>query len=43
MDALIKEGVMPVISAQGRGEVRFPRFQSIASPPAALVGRWRND
>jgi type VI secretion system protein ImpC len=43
IDALIKEGLIPLISAQGRGEVRVPRFQSIASPPAALVGRWRND
>jgi len=43
IDALIKEGLIPMISAQGRGEVRVPRFQSIASPPAALAGRWRND
>jgi type VI secretion system protein ImpC len=43
IDALIKEGLMPMVSAQGRGEVRVPRFQSIASPPAALAGRWRND
>ena len=43
LDALIKEGVMPVLSVQGRGEIRVPRFQSIASPPAALAGRWRND
>jgi type VI secretion system protein ImpC len=43
IDALIKEGLMPLVSAQGRGQVRVPRFQSIASPPAALAGRWRND
>jgi type VI secretion system protein ImpC len=43
IDALIKEGLMPMVSAQGRGQVRAPRFQSIASPPAALAGRWRND
>jgi type VI secretion system protein ImpC len=43
IDALIKEGLMPMVSAQGRGQVRVPRFQSIASPPAALAGRWRND
>jgi type VI secretion system protein ImpC len=43
IDALIKEGLMPMVSAQGRGEVRVPRFQSIALPPAALAGRWRND
>jgi type VI secretion system protein ImpC len=43
VDGLIKEGLMPLVSAQGRGEVRVPRFQSIAAPPAALAGRWRND
>jgi type VI secretion system protein ImpC len=43
VDALIKQGLMPLVSAQGRGEVRIPRFQSIASPPAALAGRWRRD
>lgn len=43
LDALLKEGVIPVVSVQGRGEVRVARFQSIASPPAALSGRWRND
>jgi type VI secretion system protein ImpC len=43
IDALIKDGLMPMVSALGRGEVRVPRFQSIALPPAALAGRWRND
>ncbi len=43
IDALIKEGLIPMVSAQGRGEIRVPRFQSIASPAAALAGRWRND
>jgi type VI secretion system protein ImpC len=43
IDALIKDGLMPMVAAQGRGEVRVPRFQSIALPPAALAGRWRND
>jgi type VI secretion system protein ImpC len=41
VDELIKEGLMPLVSMKGRGEVRVPRFQSIASPPAALAGRWR--
>jgi predicted component of type VI protein secretion system len=40
IDALIKEGVIPVAPLQGRGEVRLPRFQSIASPAKALLGRW---
>ena len=43
IEALLKEGVIPIVSARGRGEVRVARFQSIASPPAALMGRWRND
>jgi len=43
IEALLKEGVIPIVSARGRGEVRVARFQSIASPPAALIGRWRND
>ena len=43
IDALIKQGLMPLVSAQGRGEVRVPRFQSIASPPAELAGRWRGE
>ena len=43
IDELIKEGIMPMVAVKGRGEVRVPRFQSIASPPAALAGRWRND
>jgi type VI secretion system protein ImpC len=43
IDALIDQGVMPLVSAQGRGEVRVPRFQSLATPPAALAGRWRRD
>lgn len=41
IDALIKQGLMPLVSAQGRGEVRVPRFQSVALPPAALAGRWQ--
>ena len=41
IDDLIKEGLIPVVCAKGRGEVRIARFQSIASPPATLAGRWR--
>lgn len=40
LDAMIKDGLIPMVSAQGRGEVRVARFQSLASPPSALVGRW---
>jgi type VI secretion system protein ImpC len=41
IDAIIKDGLVPMVSAQGRGEVRMPRLQSIASPAAALAGRWQ--
>jgi type VI secretion system protein ImpC len=41
IDALIKDGLVPMVSAQGRGEVRMPRLQSLASPAAALLGRWQ--
>jgi type VI secretion system protein ImpC len=41
IDDLLKEGFVPLVSVKGRGEIRVPRFQSIASPPAALAGRWR--
>jgi type VI secretion system protein ImpC len=42
IDAMIKDGLVPMVSAQGRGEVRMPRLQSLASPPAALLGRWQS-
>jgi type VI secretion system protein ImpC len=41
VDALIHEGFMPLVPVLGRGSVRVPRFQSIASPAAPLAGRWR--
>ena len=41
IDAMIKDGLVPMVSAQGRGEVRMPRLQSLASPAAALAGRWQ--
>jgi hypothetical protein len=40
-DAIIGEGFMPLVPTRGRGSARLPRFQSIASPAAPLVGRWR--
>ena len=43
VDELIGEGLMPMVAVKERGEVRVPRFQSIAYPPAALAGRWHND
>jgi type VI secretion system protein ImpC len=42
IDALIRDGLVPMVSAQGRGEVRMARLQSLASPPSALAGRWQS-
>jgi type VI secretion system protein ImpC len=42
IDALIKDGLVPMVSSRGRGEVRMPRLQSLASPPAALTGPWQS-
>lgn len=41
IEALIRDGLVPMVSVQGRGEVRMPRLQSLASPPAALTGPWQ--
>ncbi len=40
-EEILKDGFIPLVAMRGRGEVRVPRIQSIASPPAALAGRWR--
>ncbi len=40
LDALLEAGVMPLVSVYGRDVVRLARFQSLASPPAPLAGRW---
>lgn len=37
---LLEAGAMPLLCSYGRDAVRLPRFQSIASPPAPLSGRW---
>lgn len=41
LNAIIGEGFTPLVPTLGRGSVRLPRFQSIASPAAPLAGRWR--
>jgi type VI secretion system protein ImpC len=38
--ALLGRGLMPLISARDRNSARLARFQSIADPPAALMGPW---
>ena len=40
VDSIIRDGFMPLVPEIGRGSVRLPRFQSIASPAAPLAGRW---
>ncbi|HET8654053.1 MAG TPA: type VI secretion system contractile sheath large subunit [Longimicrobiaceae bacterium] len=37
---ILDAGVMPLASLKDRDAVQLVRFQSIASPPAALAGRW---
>ena len=39
-DRIIESGLMPLASVKGQDEVRLLRFQSIAQPLTALVGRW---
>jgi type VI secretion system protein ImpC len=39
--AILDRGIMPFLSFKGRNLVRLARFQSIASPPSALMGSWR--
>jgi type VI secretion system protein ImpC len=39
-EILMDTGLMPLLSIKGRDIVRLARFQSIASPPSPLGGRW---
>jgi type VI secretion system protein ImpC len=39
-ERLIKEGLMPFVSYKDQDRIRLVRFQSLASPPTALMGRW---
>jgi type VI secretion system protein ImpC len=38
--ALLGRGLMPFVSARDRNSIRLARFQSLADPPAPLVGPW---
>jgi len=40
VDRILEEGLMPLVSYRGRDSVRVARLQSIAAPPAPLLGRW---
>ncbi len=37
---ILDQGIMPLVSVKNQDVVRLLRFQSIASPPAPLSGRW---
>ena len=39
-EAIMEQGVMPLLSMKGSDAVRVARFQSIVAPPKALRGRW---
>ncbi len=39
-EAILRRGVMPVMSYRNRNAVRVTRFQSVADPPAPLAGPW---
>jgi hypothetical protein len=39
-ERMMNEGLMPLLSFQGRDTVRVARFQSIATPPTPLSGQW---
>src|SRR5690606_22906891 len=38
---IMERGLMPLASIRGTDAVQLVRFQSVASPLAALAGRWR--
>lgn len=40
-EAILDHGLMPLLSFLNQDNVRLARFQSIADPPSALLGRWR--
>lgn len=42
MIAMLDQGLMPLISYRSQNTAVLGRFQSIASPPAALKGPWRS-
>lgn len=41
-EAILSLGVTPLASMKGEDRVRLVQFQSMASPAAALAGRWRS-
>ncbi|MCI0379781.1 MAG: type VI secretion system contractile sheath large subunit, partial [Gemmataceae bacterium] len=41
MEQILDNGLMPVVSQKDRDAIRLARFQSVASPPRPLAGRWQ--
>lgn len=41
MNALLEQGIMPLLGYRQHNVVRLARFQSLADPPVALAGVWR--
>jgi type VI secretion system protein ImpC len=41
IDEMLNKGFIPLLSQKGRDAVRLGRFQSVASPPTPLGGRWQ--
>jgi type VI secretion system protein ImpC len=39
-EAVLDNGIMPLLSFRNQDKVRLARFQSIADPPGLLSGRW---
>ncbi|MBZ5592642.1 MAG: type VI secretion system contractile sheath large subunit [Acidobacteriia bacterium] len=39
-EAILDRGLMPFLSLKGSDAIQLVRFQSLATPPAALSGRW---
>jgi type VI secretion system protein ImpC len=39
-EAIIEQGIMPLLSYSGSDAVRLARFQSVAQPPTGLNGKW---
>jgi len=40
VDILLERGLMPLISFKNQDQIRLVRFQSLASSPTSLMGRW---
>ena len=40
VERLLEAGLMPLVSYKDEDRIRLIRFQSLASPPRALTGRW---